>query len=246
MIEHRAFRVRRPRAPSCAFHGNGDSGYEIALRIWAAAYQAAKFAVTAALAASPALTVCNVSAQPSGADMQQTQTFPADEFLTILKRIIGNGDLRNLDRFADVLDSTIKLEPMFIRDDRGGRRIARVYVVPETDRVPFIVKGLFRYTLSIQDSAPQLGDQPRKSGRNPRQIAAISIQAMFKVGCVTRDDLVAEFGEISSRTVATDGGGESVTFHVAKGIDYATWLSAAFETGNPCTTLLSISQTSAE
>jgi hypothetical protein len=159
--------------------------------------------------------LCSATSTKVEANMQQEAAkLSGPDFLAMLKRIIGDGDLRNIDRFSKILNVKISLEPSFIDEGDSKRRLGRVNVVPDTGMQPF-VPPLFQFSFGIQDSVPLIGS-------NPRLIATMSFTALLAIGCITREDLVQEFGKIESERWGTPGAGSVISFSVGEGVGYRT------------------------
>jgi hypothetical protein len=181
--------------------------------------------------------LCSATTTEVKANMpQETSKLSGPSFLAMLKRIIGDGDLRNIDRLSKVLNAKISLEAGYIEDNDSKRRLARVNVVPDTEMQPF-VPPLFRFSFDIQDSVPF-------AGSNARTIATMNFTALPAIGCVTREDLLHEFGKIESETWGTPGAGSVVSFPVGEGAGYRTELSANIRQGELCAAVITVWQVS--
>jgi hypothetical protein len=171
-----------------------------------------------------------------GATLDSPAGKPAERnFLFTLSKVVGDGDLRDLDRFAKVLDSNFSLEPWYLTRENGNRRLERVAVVASTKERVFLAP-VFRFTFAVQDSVP-------RTGALPRAIATMTFQ-MTQVGCLTRDDLMRQFGHPVREFPTMDGPGSSLVFLLGKSSDYQTLLYSLFDARQTCSLDLTVDQES--
>jgi hypothetical protein len=163
----------------------------------------------------------------------------AQTFLVLLKRVIGDGDLRDLDRFSNVLQAKISLQPFYIDDGSSHRRLGGVRIIPETAQKPF-APPLFEFKFGIQDSVP-VAPSLLGSGKT---IATMSITGMKDVDCVTREDIIREFGSPKSEALGPPGAGVVMTYLVADSRKYQTELGVNIPHNETCVALIVLRQSS--
>ena len=112
----------------------------------------------------------------------------AKDFLNLLSALIGDGDLRNIERFSKVLDVGVTLEPGTAVDNKGNNILAWILVQPQIKNRPIPLPGL-QFTFYIQGSVPQVVLGHSRIGR-----MGFSTPRAF---CLTLEDLIRQFWAVS-------------------------------------------------
>lgn len=174
-------------------------------------------------------------AETTGAVMHAEDEMSGPDLLALIARMVGDGDLRNVDRFLEVLNAKLVLRPGFDNVE-GSVRLTRVLVTTEPEVRPF-TDPLFIYFLSIQDSST-------RPTPFPPLIAMMTLTTARK-SCITSDDLVRQFGsgfKDVPRLLA--GSTYSLAKQVGSSVDYQTTLSATFVRNWNCALAIQIGQVS--